>query len=108
MSPPIRHGNLVRYGTSVVRDRTAIPVDPVPGGRRMGMFSRASGHDVTVRQRFSGLVRVDTITTSGDRRSPLEAAGDGRGGRTAPGPAAVQLVHRRFAECSMSGSGRAL
>jgi hypothetical protein len=62
---------------------------------------------VAVRQRFPNLVAVDTITISGDRRSPLEAAGDGRGGTPAPGPAAVQLVHRRFADYSMIGNERA-
>jgi hypothetical protein len=63
-----------RYGNITVFDQTKRPVDPALGGRRIGHVLRASGHDVAVRQRFSGLVLVDTITTSGDLRSPLEAA----------------------------------
>jgi hypothetical protein len=87
----------LRTSTSWPRKR-GCSVDEVGRGPAHRHVSTPSGHDVAVRQRFSGLVRVDTITTSGERRSPLEAAGDGRGGTPEPGPAAVQLVHRRFAD----------
>ena len=79
-------------------DGTKSPVDRVPGGRRIGMFRGRAATTWPCGSAFPIWWPVDTITTSGDRRSPLEAAGDGRGGTPAPGPAAVQLVHRRFAD----------